>query len=100
MRQLTKRLLEDTHQRLELLLGRTERAFELQREADEKYGTVSAVRQQLLRVDLYLREIEKIYADSLLVHSEIARVKRALLKERERLLDLPGITRCSTWNLL
>jgi hypothetical protein len=54
---------------------------------------LAAVRRQLLQVTLYLGEIERVYADSLVIHPDVARVKDALLKERERLLGLPGIDR-------
>lgn len=73
------------------LLQRTEQAFALQRRADEEYGLVAAVRQKFLQVDLYLKEIERIHAESLVVHSEVTRTKEALLQAKERLLKLPGI---------
>ncbi len=76
---------------LDSLLQRTERAFDLQRQADEEYGLVAAVRQKLLHVELYLKEIERIYADSLVVHSEVTKAKEALLKAKDKLLKLPGI---------
>lgn len=83
--------LEEADKRLESLLSRAERAFELQRQADEQFGLVSSVRQQLLSVELHLKEIERIYADSLVVHSEVAKVKEALIFEKNRLHNLPGI---------
>jgi predicted RNA-binding protein with PIN domain len=76
---------------LDSLLRRTERAFDLQRQADEEYGSVAAVRQKLAHVEMYLKEIERIYADSLVVHSEVARAKGALLDAKQKLLKLPGI---------
>lgn len=76
---------------LESLLQRAEQAFALQRRADEEYGLTAAVRQKLLRLDLYLKEIERIYAESLVVHSEVTRTKDGLLQAKERLLKLPGI---------
>ncbi|MEN6485228.1 MAG: NYN domain-containing protein [Syntrophobacteraceae bacterium] len=85
------RPLEDAARRLDSVLKRAERAFELQRQADDQYGVVPAVRRQLLQVVLHLKEIERIYADSLMVHPEVSRVKDALVKERKRLLQLPGI---------
>ncbi len=83
--------VEDARKELGALLERADRAFELQRQADERYGLISAIRQQLTRVDLYLEDIERIYAESLVITPEIARVKDALLKERKRLLNLPNI---------
>ncbi len=83
--------LREADGRFESLLQRTERAFVLQQRADEEYGLVGAVRQKLLRVDLYLKEIERIHADSLVVHREVTRVKEALLQTRANLLRLPGI---------
>lgn len=85
--------LEKVRNRLDALLKNAERAFELQRQADEQYGLVSEVRQQLLQVELYLREIERIYSDSLVVHAEVSKVREALLQEKKRLLALPGIGR-------
>jgi len=82
---------QETAGRLDSLLRWTERAFDLQRQADEEYGPVAAVRQKLLHVELYLKEIERIYADSLVVHSEVSRAREALLEAREKLLTLPGI---------
>lgn len=76
---------------LDSLLRRTEQAFVHQQRADEEYGRVAAVRQKLLQVELYLKEIERIYAESLVVHSEVARAKAALLQARDKLLKLPGI---------
>ena len=66
-------------------------AFDLQRQADEEYGVVAAVRQKLLQVELFLKEIERIYSESLVVHSEVTRSKDALLQAKEELLRLPGI---------
>jgi F0F1-type ATP synthase membrane subunit b/b' len=89
--QVDERPLEEAHGRMEMLLKRADRAFELQRQADEQYGLISSVRQKLIQVELYLKEIERIYADSLVVHAEVAKVKDGLLQERQRLLRLPGI---------
>jgi len=86
-----ERSLEDAQKHLDSLLKRADRAFELQRQADAQYGLVAAVRQKLLQLELYLKEIERIYGDSLVVHSEVTRVKEVLLQERKRLLQLPGI---------
>jgi molecular chaperone GrpE (heat shock protein) len=86
-------VLQEASKNLEDLLHRADRALERQRQADAQYGTAAAVRQQLLQVTLYLGEIERVYADSLVIHPDVARVKDALLKERERLLNLPGIDR-------
>lgn len=85
--------LPEASRRLEDLLRQADRALERQRQADAEHGTIAAVRQQLLQVTLYLREIERIYADSLVIHADVARVKEALIKERERILRLPGIDR-------
>ncbi len=83
--------IEEAAGRLEVVLKHAERAFELQRQADEKYGLAAAVRQDLLRTELYLKEIERICTDSLFVHGEVEKAKEALLKERKRLLGLPGV---------
>jgi len=83
--------IPEAERTLDSLLRRTERAFDLQREADEEYGSIAAVRQKMIHVELYLKEIERIYADSLVVHSEVARVKEALLLAKEDLAKLPGI---------
>lgn len=83
--------LEEASNRLASLIKRAERAFELQRKADEQYGLASVVRQELMQVESHLREIERIYADSLLIHSEVTKVKEALLKEKKRLYAIPGI---------
>lgn len=85
---------------LESLLQRTEQAFALQRRADEEYGLVAAVRQKLIQVDLYLMEIERIHAESLVVHSEVTRTKEALLEAKARLLKLPGIQKALQPDLL
>lgn len=86
-----ERPLAEAKKRMDSLLKRADRAFELQRQADEQYGLISTVRQQLMQVELYLKEIERIYADSLVVHTEVGKVKDGLLQERQRLLQLPGI---------
>ena len=83
--------LREAEELLESLLRRTERAFDLQRQADEEYGLVADVRQKLLHVELYIKEIERIYADSMVVHSEVTKVKEALLRAKEKLLKLPSI---------
>ena len=83
--------LKEGRDQIDSILSRADRAFELQREADEKYGLVAEVRQKLLRLELYLREIEKIYGTSLVIHSEVAKAKQALEKEKKRLLQIPGI---------
>ncbi len=80
-------------ERLESLLQRTRRALELQRRADEEYGLVSDIRSKLLEIDHSLFCIEEVYADSLVVHKEVEKVKEALLSEKKRLLTLPGIRR-------
>ena len=77
--------------RLESLLQRTKRALELQQRADEEYGLVSEIRAKLLEIDLSLEKIASVYADSLVVHKEVEKVKEALLTEKNRLLKLPGI---------
>ncbi len=77
--------------RLESLLQRTRRALELQKRADEEYGLISVIREKLLEIDLSLDHIEAVYADSLVVHKEVEKVKEALLTEKNRLLKLPGI---------
>jgi Skp family chaperone for outer membrane proteins len=79
--------------RLESLLQRTRRALELQKRADEEYGLVSEIRAKLLEIDLSLARIEAVFADSLVVHKEVEKVKAALVSEKERLLKLPGIRR-------
>jgi hypothetical protein len=83
--------LKEADEVLQALLQRTERAFGLQRKADEEFGLVAAVRQKLLQVELYLKEIERIYQESMVVHGEVAKAKEALLRAREKLLELPGI---------
>ena len=85
--------LTEFHDRLGTLLRRADRAFELQRQADEQYGLLATVCQQLLQVELYLKEIERIYSDSLVVHAEVAKVKDGLLGERDRIRKLPGLDR-------
>ncbi len=80
-------------ERLESLLQRTRRALELQRRADEEYGLVSDIRAKMLEIDNALVRIEEVYADSLVVHKEVEKVKEALLSEKKRLLALPGIRR-------
>ena len=77
--------------RLESLLQRTKRALELQQRADEEYGLVSDLRAKMLEIDLFLAQIASVYADSLVVHKEVEKVKEALLTEKNRLLKLPGI---------
>ncbi len=83
----------EAQERLDAVLKRTERALELQKQADEKYGLAAAVRRALLRTELYLSEIECVYTDSLFVHGEIEKAKEALLREKKRILALPGIDR-------
>jgi predicted RNA-binding protein with PIN domain len=83
--------IPEAERTLDSLLRRTERAFDLQRQADEEYGSIAAVRQKMIHLELYLKEIERIYADSLVVHSEVARSKEALLLAKENLAKLPGI---------
>ncbi|SPF44980.1 hypothetical protein SBDP1_520035 [Syntrophobacter sp. SbD1] len=78
-------------ERLESLLQRTRRALELQKKADEEYGVISDIRAKLLEIDLSLNRIEAVYADSLVVHKEVEKVKEALLTEKSRLSKLPGI---------
>ncbi len=90
---LDQRQLGEISQDLDALLERVEKAFKLQRAADERYGLIPAIRQKLLKIELHLEEIESVYSDSLVVHVEIARVKEALLSEKKRILDLPGIGR-------
>ena len=80
-------------ERLESLLQRTRRALELQRRADEEYGLVADIRVKMLEIDHSLVRIEEVYADSLVVHKEVEKVKEALLSEKKRLLRLPGIRR-------
>ena len=80
-------------ERIESLLQRTRRALELQKRADEEYGLVSDIRAKLLEMDHSLARIESVYADSLVVHKEVAKVKEALLSEKKRLLKLPGINK-------
>jgi hypothetical protein len=84
---------EEGKDRIESLLKRAERAMELQRQADEQYGLISGVRQDLLNIERTLSEIEKIHSGSLVVHGEVEKVKELLLAERERILQLPGIER-------
>jgi hypothetical protein len=78
-------------ERLETVLHRTRRALELQERADEEYGLISDIRKKLLEIDLSLDHIEAVYANSLVVHKEVEKVKEALLSEKNRLLNLPGI---------
>ncbi len=86
-----ERVLEESQKCTASLLKRADRAFALQQQADEQYGLVAGVRQDLLHLELYLEEVERIYADSLVVHAEVSKVKEALLEEKRRLLQLPGI---------
>jgi predicted RNA-binding protein with PIN domain len=83
--------LERADRDLEKLIERADRALELQQEADLQFGTVSAVRRKLLKIKLYLEEIERVFSDSLMVHTEVVKVKEALIAESRRLLDLPNI---------
>lgn len=76
---------------LESLLQRTRRAFELQKKADEEYGLVADIRAKMLEIDMALAKIETVYADSLVVHKEIEKIKEALVTEKNRILKLPGI---------
>lgn len=85
-------------ERIESLLGRTRRALELQKKADQEYGLVSEMRARMLEVDQSLARIEAVYADSLVVHKEVEKVKEALLNEKERLLKLPGIEKVTGAN--
>ncbi|MHC1726551.1 MAG: NYN domain-containing protein [Syntrophobacteraceae bacterium] len=80
-------------ERLESLLQRTRRALELQKKADEEYGLVADIRAKMLEIELSLTKIETVYADSLVVHKEVEKVKEALINEKNRLLKLPGIRR-------
>jgi len=89
--ELDPKFLTGEAARLDSLLQRTRRAFELQARADEEYGSVSAIRAAMLEIDLSLAGIESVYANSLVVHKEVEKVKEALLDEKRRLLRLPGI---------
>lgn len=90
-RQIDLKAAADEAGRLESLLQRTKRALELQRKADEEFGVVSDIRAKLLEIDLALEKIEQVYADSLVVHKEVEKVKAALLDEKKRFLQIPGI---------
>jgi hypothetical protein len=79
--------------RLESLLAKAERAMALQRAADAHHGSISALAEKLFKVELTLREIERIHADSLVVHAEVTKVKEALLQERDKIRCLPGLER-------
>lgn len=92
-RNLVEAPLAEAAGRIEDLIRRADLAFQRQRQADEEFGSISRVRQQLLQVNLYLREIERIYSDSLVIHADVVRTKDALLQERERILKLTGIER-------
>lgn len=83
--------LEEAEDRLERVLRRARRAMELQREADDRYGLVAAVRQKLLDVNRILEEMEKIQDQSLVVHTEVMKSKGELQREKKRLLESPGI---------
>lgn len=83
--------LEKTSRRLDQLFVWADRAFACQRQADERYGLIGEVRQKLLKIELHLQEIERIFAQSLMVHPEVRRLKKALLQERQRVLGLPGV---------
>ncbi|SHE59601.1 YacP-like NYN domain-containing protein [Desulfacinum infernum DSM 9756] len=83
--------VEKASRRLDQLLIWADRTFSLQKEADERYGLIGDVRRKLLKVDLHLNEIERIFSDSLVVHPEVRRLREALLAERDRLLALPGV---------
>lgn len=83
--------IEGVHKRLDSLLKRANKALKLQNKADEEFGVISGVRRQLMQVQLYLDEIEETYRNSLVVHSEVEKVKKALVAERKRLQSLPGI---------
>lgn len=88
---LDPKVLSGEAARLDSLLQRTKRALELQARADEEYGSVSDMRAAMLEIDLSLAKIESVYANSLVVHKEVEKVKEALLNEKQRLLRLPGI---------
>jgi hypothetical protein len=47
----------------------------------------------LLNIEQTLLEIERIHSESLVVHSEVEKVKELLLAERKRILQLPGMER-------
>ncbi len=79
--------------RLTSLVERTKRALELQARSDEEYGLISEIRARLLEVDLSLDKIESVFANSLVVHKEVEKVKQALLDEKKHILSLPGIGR-------
>ncbi len=76
---------------LQQLLNRAERALALQRDADEKYGTVQQVAAELRKINLLLDDIERVYAHSLVVHPEVRRAAQALERAKRRLLDRPGV---------
>lgn len=85
--------LHDERTRLDELFQKAERALELQAKADQEYGLVGDIGRRLIRLELYLRELERVHMDSLVVHTEVKRVRQALQVEQKRLLRLPAIDR-------
>lgn len=75
------------------LFKRVNGALKLQQRADKEYGRISEIRQKLLRIELYLDEISRIYKDSVFIHEEIKRSKKILEKEKQRVLSLPRADR-------
>ena len=82
---------DSLEERFQAVRRKADQALECQRQADERYGTVSAIRRRLLDLELYLREMDRIASDSLMVHPEVSRARKMLVQERERLLELPGM---------
>lgn len=78
-------------ERVDDLLKRAERALELQKATDEQFGVIPVLRRKFFQIAAYLQEIERVYAESLVVHTEVSRVKSALLAARRQILQLPGI---------
>ena len=81
---------------LDDLLNKADRALQLQAAADEQYGLVEEVARRLLRIEFYLQEMERIQAESLVVHVEVNRVRQAMEAEKERILRLPGSERLTS----
>ncbi len=83
--------LDESETRLDQVLERARRAMELQREADEKYGIVTAVRRKFMDLTRMLEEMDKIHDQSMFVHQEVIKVKGELQKEKQRLMQTPGM---------
>ncbi len=81
--------LDSLNVSLDSIFEQADRALRLQQEADREYGKISELRTKLMKLEQYLDEISKIYADSVLIHSEVRKVKRLLDRQKEKILSLP-----------